>query len=189
MWDRNWSILVNNRRISNYFTVVLSHAARVSELCVSHALVASAPGVPLQGIFYLDLVAKCGWGNSLFCSRVFRKLLHDRTYGGGKRRLCRETEVWEQVQDSDPSLPQAAVLQGRGLLSSPSLLQWSCLRAPRASALAQRHSPGLMIYLRYSSSALIPIKRMLLPTLEPRCRLVPVVLNLILFAELMAKDN
>lgn len=35
-WERNWSIPVNNSRINNYFTAVLSQPARVSQLCISH---------------------------------------------------------------------------------------------------------------------------------------------------------
>ena len=49
-WEGNQSILVNNSRINNYFTVVLSQAARISQPRVSHAPVASAPGVPLGGL-------------------------------------------------------------------------------------------------------------------------------------------
>lgn len=124
---RNWSALVNNRRISNYFTAVLPHAARIAKLCVSHALVASTPGVPLQGTFDLHLVA-----------RLMKELalLAHKVHTVGVRGSCARREVWEEHRVA--LLPRG--LGSTGPLSSP----YGSAQSPLGCCLAQRHSTGLV---------------------------------------------
>lgn len=113
---RNWSTLVNNRRISNYFTAVMPHAARIAKFCISHVFVASAAGVPLQGMFDLHLVAR------LMKEFALQELAH-KAHIVGVSRGCARREVWEEH-----SCPGACVAQ------DPSLHRVALLRAPWAAA-------------------------------------------------------
>lgn len=126
---RNWSTLVNNRRISNYFTAVLPHAVRIAKLCVSHALVASAPGVPLQGMFDLHLVAR------LMKEFALQELAH-KAHKASVRGGCARREVWEKHRVA--LLPRD--LRSTGPLSSPC----GSAQSPLGCCLAQRHSTGLV---------------------------------------------
>lgn len=97
-WERNWSIPVNNSRINNYFTAVLSQAARVSQLCISHA-----PWPQPQGLLS-RVWGFFGLGNQACPMKQFvrgqlRKPIHT-IMGGRRNSLCREGEGCEQVQDA-----------------------------------------------------------------------------------------
>lgn len=105
-WERNWSIPVNNSRINNYFTAVLSRAARVSQLCISHA-----PWPQPQ-----ELLSRVwgffGLGNQASLMKQFVEgavqKAHPHNHGGCTSSLCREGQGCEHGQDAvSPCSPPA----------------------------------------------------------------------------------